>query len=104
MTKFIQVLTTTDKKNNVTKITNALLKKRLAACIHTIPINSGYWWKKKIVKGKEYLLIIKTKKSLYNKVEKEIIANHDYEIPEIIAVPILNGNKAYLNWLNSETL
>ena len=103
MTKFIQVITTTDKRSNSIKITNALLKKRLAACIHVTQIDSRYWWKGKIVRGKEYLIAIKTKKSLYTKVEKEIKANHDYKIPEIVAIPILNGNKDYLNWIEKET-
>ncbi len=103
MTKFIQVITTTDKKNVVEKITNALLNKRLAACIQVMPVNSSYWWQGKKAKGKEVMLIIKTKKSLYNKVEKEIKRNHNYTVPEILEIPIMSGNKAYLKWLDSET-
>ena len=102
--KYVQIITTTDKIKIADKITNSLLKKKLASCVQRLPIQSTYRWKGKIENSKEFLLLIKTKKSLYKKVEKEIKANHDYEVPEILEIPITNGNKAYLNWLNSETL
>ena len=103
MTQFIQVLTTTDKKPIAEKIRNALIKKRLAGCVQVTTIDSAYRWKGKIVHAKEYLLLIKTRKSLYKQLEKAIMTVHNYSVPEIIATPIISGNQKYLNWLKSET-
>jgi periplasmic divalent cation tolerance protein len=100
---FIQIVTTTDKKAVADKITNSLLNKKLAGCIQVMPVTSSYWWQGKKAKAKEFMLFIKTKKSLYNKVEQEIKKVHNYSVPEILAMPITAGNKKYLNWLQSET-
>jgi len=101
--EYIQVLTTVESYEDAEKIAQALLNKRLAACIQIIgPITSLYWWEEKIEKATEYLLLIKTKKNLYKKLEKAIIEVHHYKVPEIIANPVTGGNPEYLKWLDQE--
>ncbi len=99
--KFIQVMTAIYDKKKAEKIANHLLKKKLTGCVQILgPVESQYWWEGKIVKDKEWLLIIKTSENLYKKVEKEIKAVHDYSVPEILAIPVVEGSKDYLNWLS----
>lgn len=98
--KFIQVMTTIYDKKKAEKIATHLLKKKLTGCVQILgPVESKYWWEGKIVKDKEWLILIKTSANLYKKVEKEIKANHAYSVPEILATPIINGSKDYLKWL-----
>lgn len=85
-------------------IANSLVSSQLAACVNIIKgIESVYQWQGKIEHDKELLLIIKTRRSLFSQLEQEIQALHDYELPEIIAVPIEAGEKNYLNWIQSST-
>ena len=81
-----------------------LVSKRLAACVQLVSkLESHYRWKGKKEISREILLIIKTRSSLYKKVEAAILKNHSYEVPEIICLPISKGSKTYLNWLAKET-
>lgn len=103
MEQYIQVSTTTEKREDAERIAQTLVQKRLAACVQVIgPISSTYWWKGTIEKPEEWLCLIKSKKSLYGLLEKTIIETHPYETPEITAVPIILGSKEYLRWLNDE--
>jgi periplasmic divalent cation tolerance protein len=103
MTSYVQVFTTTEKKEDAEKIARILLEARLAACIQVVgPISSLYWWKGKIEKAEEWLCIIKTREDLYGELEKTIRKNHPYEVPEIIAIPIISGNRGYLDWIGME--
>ena len=100
MEEYIQVFTTTEKKEDAEKIAKVLVEKRLTACVQIIgPIISTYWWKGKVEKAKEWILFIKSKKELYRELEKAIKEIHPYETPEIIAIPIVAGSKDYLEWL-----
>jgi periplasmic divalent cation tolerance protein len=104
MTEFIQVSTTTDKREDAERISKAIVENRLAACVQiTGPIISIYWWKDSIEENEEWRLIIKTRNNLYPKLEQAIKNFHPYEVPEIVAVPIIAGNKDYLDWLQKET-
>jgi len=67
------------------------------------PITSTYRWKGKLETTEEWLCLIKTRESLYQKLEKIIKSLHSYETPEIIAIPIIKGSKEYLSWLDNET-
>jgi len=103
MEEYIQVTTTADTKETAEKIATVLVQKRLAACVQIVgPISSVYWWKGKVEKTNEWLCIVKTRKNLYEAVEASIKANHTYEVPEIIAVPIVEGSKGYISWLDEE--
>ncbi len=101
--KYAIVVTTTDKKEIAAKIANALIRKKLAACVQMWPITSTFSWKGKVMTGKEWIMLIKAKAVDYKKIEKEIKLIHNYELPEIIAVPIANGSKEYLNWIEKTT-
>ena len=79
------------------------MDKKLAACIQVFPIKSHYIWKDKIVMDSEFQLQIKCKENDYSDIEKCIFDNHSYEVPEIISIPIIKGNNAYLNWINQVT-
>ena len=103
--KYIQVVTTISGKRGAEKIAKSLIDKRLAACVQIIgPIKSVYRWKGKIENAKEWVCVIKTRKTLYKKVESAIRKIHPYEVPEIIAMPIVAASKDYLKWLSDETL
>ena len=104
MNNFIVVFVTVKDRTEAKKLTKALLGKKLAACVNIIPkVESAYWWKGKIEKADELLLIIKTRKSLLNKLIIEVKKNHSYTVPEIISLPITGGNKDYLNWIGEST-
>lgn len=98
------IFVTTANKKEAERIAQHLIKNRLAACVNIVDnIKSVFWWRGKIDKGKEVLLIIKTKKILIDKLIKKVKALHSYEVPEIIALPIITGNKRYLDWINEST-
>lgn len=101
--KYIQVITTVAKKSDAERIARILSKNKLSACAQIIgPIISIYRWKGKLEKFKEWMCLIKTKMVLYKIVEKAIKDIHPYELPEIVATPIIKGSREYLNWLNDE--
>ncbi|MCP2604981.1 divalent-cation tolerance protein CutA [Candidatus Aminicenantes bacterium AH-873-B07] len=103
MKGYILILTTINKEDDAYKIANKLVEERLAACITVLPLGTSYyWWKGKIDKEKEYVLLIKTKKDKYQKVEERLRDLHPYEVPEIISIPIIKGFKEYLNWIDLE--
>lgn len=103
MDEYIQICTTTEKKSDASYIARSLLEGRLAGCIQIVgPIESAYLWKENIEIAEEWLCFIKTKKSLYEQIEKEIKKIHPYELPELIALSIIDGSKDYLEWLSSE--
>ncbi len=96
----ILILTTASTKAEADQIANKLVQERLAACVNIIPnIKSIYRWKDKISTDSEFLLIIKTMKSVENKVIQCIKKHHSYDTPEIISFPITGGDKRYLNWM-----
>jgi periplasmic divalent cation tolerance protein len=105
MTDCIQVFTTMDKEEDARKLAGLLVEKQLAACAQILgPISSIYRWKGKIEEAKEWLCIIKSRRSLFEILEKTIRSAHPYEVPEIIALPIESGSMDYLNWLRDETI
>ena len=97
----IVVLTNCASSREARRIARALVEKRLAACVNIIatPVESLYRWKAKIEKAREHSLLIKTTRECFAAVEKTIRELHSYEVPEIIAVPIVAGSRAYLSWL-----
>ena len=104
MKTYIQISTTTETKKQAQKIANYLVEQKLAACVQISgPIESTYRWKGNVESASEYLCLIKTRTSLFKKVEAAIKKLHPYETPEIIATPIVQGSREYLNWLNDET-
>ncbi len=103
--EYLQVFTTVEKKSDAVKIADTLVKKRVAGCVQILgPIKSTYWWKGSIEKTQEWLCIIKTQKFHYNEVENIIKKIHPYEVPEILAIPVVAGSKDYLKWLDNELI
>ena len=103
MTDALFVLTTVADRANGLALAQALLERRLAACVNVgAPVDSLYHWRGRIETGREVPLTIKTRASLYSKVEAAIRELHDYELPEIVAVPISDGYAPYIGWLEHE--
>ena len=104
MKEYIQVFTTVEKREDAERIASSVVNKRVAACAQVIgPIRSTYWWKGKVEQAEEWLLMMKTREALFSVLEKEIKAIHPYEVPEIIALPIVAGSQSYLKWIEGET-
>ena len=100
----IQVVTTTEKRQDAERIAGLLVEKRLAACVQIVgPVLSIYRWKENIERAEEWQCLIKTRASLYNDVEAAIKVIHPYETPEIMAWPLLQGSHEYLAWLHEQT-
>lgn len=78
-----------------------LIEAKLAACVNLFPLNSIYLWEGKINQEQEYQLIIKTDLNKFDELAAKIKTLHSYEVPEIIALPIIAGSKTYLDWLGS---
>jgi periplasmic divalent cation tolerance protein len=96
---FLVLVTAPDLKT-ARKLAQAVLGKRLAACVNIIPkLESHYWWQGKLEKSAEVLLLIKTTKSKLPALEKTVLANHPYDTPEFIATPLSHGNERYGAWL-----
>lgn len=103
MGKFIQVLTSAGTKEDAQKIAQSVVEKRLAGCAQVIgPITSTYLWEGKLETAEEWLCIIKSRKDLYKELEKAIQQIHPYKVPEILAVPVVEGSQSYLEWLDGE--
>jgi len=101
-TDYIIVFITCASQKEAETIVDSLLKKRLAACGNIIKsVESKFWWRGKIDKESEVLVMLKTKKENFNKIEKEVRRRHSYEVPEIIALPVIAGSKAYLDWIDN---
>jgi len=101
---YVVIFITAPNKKEAEHIAQQLIKTRLAACVNiTENIKSIFWWKGKVDRASEVLLIIKTRKSLINKLIKKVKSLHSYAVPEIIALPIIAGNKQYLDWINEST-
>ena len=99
-THAVVVLTTAPSLTEARRITSALLDQKLAACVSILGLaESHYVWKGKKEKSREYLLLIKTRKEHFSKVDQAICEIHSYECPEILALPVSAGSKKYLEWL-----
>lgn len=103
MNRYVQVITTVGNKEEAERISKELVEKRLAGCVQTIgPIDSVYWWNGEMETAEEWLCLIKSKKSLYDQIEKTVENVHPYEAPEIICTLISEGSENYLEWLDKE--
>ena len=101
--EYIMITTTFDNKEEANGIIERLLEKRLVSCCQLSNITSSYHWKGNIEHTEEFLLQMKSKKSLYKEIEEEILKLHSYETPQLITYDIVDGYKSYLDWIESET-
>ncbi len=103
MTDTIVVMITCSSKREAGRIKKVLLEKRKVACVNIIPrVDSFFWWKGKIDSSLEILLLAKTKKKMLKEIITLVKKIHSYEIPEVIALPIVGGNRDYLDWIEKE--
>ena len=102
MTDKIVVLTTCETPEEADRIASALVESRLAACVNVVPgVRSVYRWKGAVERAQEVLLLVKTSRTLLEAVQAEIERVHTYELPEAVALPIVDGSERYLEWISS---
>jgi periplasmic divalent cation tolerance protein len=98
---FVVVLVTVPDIKTARALAKVILESRHAACVNIVPgIESHYWWQGKIERGKELLLLIKTTSQRLAELQQCVLANHPYDTPEFVVLPINGGNKRYLEWIS----
>jgi len=99
----VVIFITTSANEEAHKIADMLLTQRTVACVNIVPrVDSVFWWEDKLDSTQESLLIAKTKASLLTEIIKLVKSIHSYEVPEVIALPVIGGSEDYLNWIDSE--
>jgi periplasmic divalent cation tolerance protein len=100
MSGFIVAFVTVGSPEEGERLARALVEERLAACVNRIKaVQSVYHWQGQIEVSEEELLIIKTKQELFDRLKKRVQELHSYSVPEILALPVLEGSEGYLRWL-----
>jgi periplasmic divalent cation tolerance protein len=103
VTDKIVVLTACDSEQQAQTLARHLIEHRLAACVNILPgVRSIYRWKDQIEDAEEFVLVIKSRRDIFPKLRQAIAHLHTYEIPEVIALPVVDGSDAYLGWLDRE--
>lgn len=104
MTEYCVVYITTATLEQAQELANMLVEEKLAACVNRLgPLHSTYRWEGELCQESEYLLIAKTRQACVPELTQRVKALHSYQVPEIIALPILGGLTAYLDWIQSQT-
>jgi periplasmic divalent cation tolerance protein len=101
---FVLCLTTIDSASKADELAAMIVKSRLGACVTINQVHSIYFWEDEIKKEPEYQLMIKTQSALTDKLQKFILENHSYDLPEVIFIPILEGASNYLSWITKNTV
>ena len=101
MSEFLVVYITASGEN-AKDLASALVREKLAACVNRIPgVESTYAWEGRVERDTEDLLIVKTRADLFDRLKERVQALHDYDVPEIIAVPVVEGSESYLEWITA---
>ena len=104
MNEVCQVMTTVGARTAADALARSVVEERLAACAQvTGPIESTYWWQGAIETAEEWQVIFKTTTSRYPALAEHIRSNHSYDVPEILCLPVVDGNPAYLRWIAEQT-
>ncbi len=99
----IVLFITTADAEEARRIADLLVKERKAACVNIVPgVSSLFWWQDKVESAQESLLIVKSRASVLNQIVDLVKQHHSYDVPEIIALPIIGGNPDYLDWIGKE--
>jgi periplasmic divalent cation tolerance protein len=94
------VLVTSPDLKTARRLARAALEARLAACANLVPkIESHYWWQGRLERGTEVLLLLKTTAAHLPSLERLVLAQHPYDTPEFVALPLVAGNRRYLDWV-----
>ena len=102
---YIVLFITTGSTEEAQQISRVLLEQKKAACVNIVPkVDSRFWWEGKLDSAQESLLIVKSKASLLPEIIKLVKEAHSYEVPEIIALPIIGGNQDYLEWIEKSVV
>ncbi|HZT31205.1 MAG TPA: divalent-cation tolerance protein CutA [Bryobacteraceae bacterium] len=103
MTDKIVVFSTCSSSEEAEKIARLLVEQRLAACVNVLPgIRSIYHWQGAVESAIEWLLVIKSRRSLFDLLRNALEKAHSYEVPEVLALPVVDGSPNYLSWLEGE--
>lgn len=103
MTDKIVVLSTAPSQAEATRLARHLVARRVAACVNILPgARSVYRWKGAVEEAEEHVLVIKSRRDLFPSLQRELANLHTYEVPELVALPIVEGSEPYLEWLNGE--
>jgi len=104
MSEPLVVLMTAGSQEEAEKIAASLVRTMLAACVNIIPgITSVYRWQDEVQRDQEWLLLAKTRRDVLDDLTRHVQALHSYDVPEVIALPIVGGSESYLRWLDRET-
>ncbi|SDP93745.1 divalent cation tolerance protein [Actinopolyspora xinjiangensis] len=103
MTEYVQVVTTTDSEHAAGELARGVVDARLGACVQVVPIRSFFRWEGGVEDEQEWQLQIKTSRDRVTELREHLEERHNYDVPEIIAVPIVTGNDQYLSWVKEET-
>jgi len=103
MTDKIVVLNTCASAEEAERLARALIDQRLAACVTVIsPVRSFYRWEGAVTDTAEWLLVVKTSRPLFERLRTVLESTHSYELPEILALPVIEGSANYLSWMDGE--
>ena len=103
MTDKIVVLSTCDSETKAVELARSLVEQKVAACVNIVPgVISIYRWQGKVENAAEWVLVIKSRRDLFDKLREAIARTHSYEVPEVIALPVVDGSEAYLGWMDRE--
>ncbi|MGQ9731299.1 MAG: divalent-cation tolerance protein CutA [Candidatus Zipacnadales bacterium] len=101
MPEYVVVMVTAPTMEEAKRIARQLLERRLIACANLLPrATSLFWWQDQIDEVEEVVMVMKTRRELFDEVVSVVSEVHSYQICEVIALPILKGNIAYLNWID----
>lgn len=100
----IVIIITASNEDEAVRISKTLLQEKLVACVNIhLKVRSLYWWEGKIQDEGEAMMIIKTRRVLFGEIVKKVKEIHSYTVPEIIALPIIEGSEDYLRWVQEVT-
>lgn len=97
------IMTASDSEAEAEALARSLVEQKLAACVQIVRITSFYRWEGQVERAGEFLLLIKTAHGMYEQVERFIAAQHSYDLPELVEVPITRGSAGYLGWIDDST-
>lgn len=103
MADHVQVVTTTDSEDDAAALARGIVEARLGACVQVAPVRSFYRWEGAAQDDPEWQLQVKTSAARLDELIDHIKTHHNYDVPEIIATPIIAGNNEYLSWVDDET-